>query len=225
MPYSKASYDTRKDFGNLEANIRFLFQSGVIKKNEKILEIGCGTGSLLNYLLENGYDVQGVEKSKEFIRESTILYGYLPLFPVESEKLPFADNSFDLVISFDVFEHLPDSDGHLLEVARVLKPDGYYLLQTPNKYTNTIFETIRWKSFTKWRDDHCSLHSYREIVERLRRNRFEPEFYDIAVVNDFFRHKVYRYLGKPGLILLDIMNHDKLPISLRTGFYIKARKM
>ena len=74
---------------------------------------------------------------------------------------------FDLVLSFDVIEHIPDTERHLLEVRRVLKPGGSYLLQTPNKWTNSIFETIRWRSVSKWRVDHCSLHTYRQLRQRL----------------------------------------------------------
>ena len=33
------------------------------------------------------------------------------------------------------------------------------LVQTPSKWPNTLFETIRWKSLTRWRDDHCALHT------------------------------------------------------------------
>ena len=75
------------------------------------------------------------------------------------DRLGFSDSTFDLVLSFDVFEHIADSDAHLAEVARVLRPGGAYALQTPNKWTNSVFETIRWRSVTAWKADHCSLHS------------------------------------------------------------------
>jgi hypothetical protein len=42
-------------------------------------------------------------------------------------------------------------------------------------------------------------------------------------VTDFFRWKVRRYLGRPGLLLLRIANPDKFPLALRTNFYVKAR--
>ena len=112
----------------------------------------------------------------------------------------------------------------LREVARVLVPGGQYLLQTPNKWTNTVFETIRWRSFTAWRADHCALHSYRQIIRRFGRHGFTTTFYPIPVVTDFFRWKVRRYLGAPGLALLAIVNPDRLPMPLRTNFYIKAVK-
>lgn len=218
-------FDKRTEFGNLDANISFLKETHEINKQKKILEIGSGTGGMLNYLHSQGYDVRGIELKQSRIEISQKLYGNLPLELVTSEILPFPDNSFDVVISFDVFEHIPNSDKHLQEVNRILNTGGFYLLQTPNKFTNIIFETIKWKSLTKWQTEHCSLHSYWSIVKRFEKNNFEAiEFYDIHIVTEFFKLKIQRYMGQLGLYLLKIINPDKLPLSLRTNFYLKARK-
>ena len=85
-----------------------------------------------------------------------------------------------------------------------------------------VFETIRWRSFTTFRVDHCSLHSYREIQARFARHGFDTEFFDIPVVTDFFKWKVKRYLGWPGLMALKVFNPDRFPRALRTNFYVKA---
>jgi hypothetical protein len=106
----------------------------------------------------------------------------------------------------------------------VLVPGGRYLLQTPNKWTNTVFETIRWRSLTSWRDDHCALHTYGQLQRRLARHGFEVRFHDIPVVNDFFRRKLRHYVGPVGPTLLAILNPDRLPLSLRTNFYVEATK-
>jgi ubiquinone/menaquinone biosynthesis C-methylase UbiE len=201
-----------------------LNKTGVLSKQKKLLEIGSGVGGMLAFLYKEGYDIQGIDLRETLIDKSKKIYGNLPLSLVNSEILPFEDNSFDIVMSFDVFEHIPNSDKHLSEVCRVLKKDGCYLLQTPNKSTNSIFETIRWRSFTKWRESHCSLHSYREVIGRFRKNDFDIEFYDIPVVNDFFKNKVSRYLGRFGLFILTIINPDKLPEAFKPNFYIKAHK-
>jgi SAM-dependent methyltransferase len=212
------------EFGNLDANLRFLEKTGLIRAGLHALEIGCGAGSLLHRLRESGLDIVGVETSAQRIAEGRGAYGPLPVEHVSGPALPFPDEQFDVVLSFDVFEHIPDSDRHLAEVHRVLKPGGWYLLQTPNKWTNSIFETIRWRSFSRWKMDHCSLHSYAQLRDRLRRHGFNVAFDDVKVVTPYFRQKVRRYLGPAGPALLAVVNPDRLPLPLRTNFYVRARK-
>ncbi|MBF0154793.1 MAG: class I SAM-dependent methyltransferase [Magnetococcales bacterium] len=49
----------------------------------------------------------------------------------DAQRLPFADASFDLVVAFDIFEHLPDDQGSMREVWRVLRPGGHVLFNVP----------------------------------------------------------------------------------------------
>lgn len=214
---------TPPQYGNLEANLRFVDRTGVVGPGVRVLEIGTGTGAMLRALIERGADARGVELRQDLIDAAQGHYGPLPIQRVDGTTLPFDRASFDVVVSFDVFEHIPDTDAHLREVSRVLRPGGWYLIQTPNRYTNVVFETIRWRSFTRFRADHCSLHSLSELRERLRRHRFEPHAYDIPVVNAFFRDKVRTYAGWPGTLALAVVNPDRLPLSWRTNFYVAAR--
>lgn len=210
-------------FGNLEANLRFIRDTGVLKPGVRILEIGSGTGSLLSRLRAEGYDAVGVDVNARLLEEARRWHGDLPVQQVDGTALPFPDGSFDIVMSFDVFEHIPDSDAHLREVRRVLRDGGSYLVQTPNKWMNSVFETIRWRSFTRWRADHCSLHSLAELHRRMARHGFRIEAYDVPVVNDFFRQKVRTYMGWPGSALLAVVNPDRLPLAWRTNLYVAAR--
>lgn len=219
--------DTRqapRQFGNIEANLRFIDATGVVRRSAHVLEIGTGTGSLLHELLERGCVAQGVERNEQLIAEARRWFGPLPIHWVDGVALPFPDASFDVVVSFDVFEHIPDSDAHLDEVRRVLRPGGAYLIQTPNKWTNVVFETIRWRSFTRFREDHCSLHTLGELTARLAAHGFTSRAYDIPVVNQFFREKVRRYLGIPGVVALRIVNPDRLPLGWRTNMYVHATR-
>jgi len=218
------TFRQRDDFGPFNANIQFVEKTDLLSREAKILEIGSGKGRLLNHYVKLGYDIRGVEINREYIAASRVLFGELPLTPVDSERLPADDASLDLVMSFDVFEHIPDTDAHLREVTRILKPGGTYLLQTPNKWTNTVFETFRWKSLTAWKVQHCSLHSFRELRRRCEKHGLSVTFYDIPLVDDFFRFKVEAYLGKAGLALIKVINPDALPLPLRTNFFITARK-
>jgi len=213
-----------QQFGNQEANLAFLDATGLLEPTLAFLEIGSGTGSLLHLLRARGLDVRGVELNPDLIAAGRRHFGALPIGAVSGVTLPFDDRSFDVVMSFDVFEHIPDSDAHLREVSRVLRPGGSYLIQTPNKWTNVVFETIRWRSFTRFRQDHCSLHTLGELERRLRRHGFTPRVYDVPVVNDFFRGKVRQYVGVPGIVALRLFNPDRLPRRLRTNLYVQAVK-
>jgi SAM-dependent methyltransferase len=212
-----------RHLGNLDANLRFLEETRLLTQNAEILEIGSGTGALLHELRTRGLRAQGVELRDAFIDQARAWYGDLPITRVTSLALPFRDKSFDVVMSFDVFEHIADSDGHLREVARVLRPGGSYVLQTPNRWTNVVFETIRWRSLTAWKDEHCSLHTLAELDARLRRHGFDSvRAFDIPVVNDFFRAKVRRYAGVPGALALRLVNPDRFPLRFRTNLYVQA---
>ena len=112
------------EFGNLDANVRFLEGSGLLRPGLRVLEIGCGTGTLLQRLHARGLDIVGVETSAARIEESRRTYDALPIHQISGAALPFPSEHFDIVLSFDVFEHIPDSDAHLTEVSRVLKPGG-----------------------------------------------------------------------------------------------------
>jgi 2-polyprenyl-3-methyl-5-hydroxy-6-metoxy-1,4-benzoquinol methylase len=219
-----AAPDGPRQFGNNESNLRFIEATGVLTADAEVLEIGSGTGVLLHTLLSRGANIRGVELRQELIDEGRRWFGELPIQRVAGVRLPFRDASFDVVMSFDVFEHIPDSDAHIEEVRRVLRPGGAYILQTPNKWTNIIFETIRWRSFTKFRADHCSLHTLAELTERLNRHGFTTRAYDIPVVNEFFRGKVRQHLGAIGHAAIGVINPDRLPLALRTNLYVRAKK-
>lgn len=213
-----------QQFGNFEANLRFVDATRALARGARVLEIGAGTGAMLHALRERGMMAEGVELREDLIEEARRWYGSLPLQKVTGTALPFPNETFDVVVSFDVFEHIADSDAHLDEVRRVLRGGGVYLIQTPNKWTNVIFETIRWRSFTRFREDHCSLHSLGQLTRRLEKRGFTARAYDIPVVNAFFRDKVRRYVGRVGLVALSIVNPDRLPLGMRTNLYICARK-
>ncbi len=104
------------------------------KTGDKILDIGCGTGSLLEKI--NGLakaELIGIDFSKTMIKtakakkssnfESNI--GYLV---ADSSELPFNENYFDSVISTISFHHYPDQPKSLREINRVLKPSGRFYL-------------------------------------------------------------------------------------------------
>jgi ubiquinone/menaquinone biosynthesis C-methylase UbiE len=103
------------------------------KVNGNLLEVGCGEGRGIDWLLPKveNYSaidkiVTVVEKLKAKHPEGNIISGNIP-------PLPFRDNTFDCVVSFQVIEHIKDDHSFLKEINRVLKPGGFALISTPNR--------------------------------------------------------------------------------------------
>ena len=113
----------------LEEFLRQIIQNPKSKiQNPKILDVGCGTGANLEMLAQFG-ESEGVDVSDdalEFCRRKG-----LKVHKGLAEKLPFADESFDLVTALDVVEHLDDDATGLKEMRRVLKTDGRALIFVP----------------------------------------------------------------------------------------------
>ncbi len=103
--------------------------SGIKGTRPRILDIGCGTGANLIMLSEYG-DAEGVDISLDAIAFCH-QRGLQNVKHGAAEKLPYADETFDLVTGLDVVEHLDDDVAGLREMRRVLKPQGRALLFVP----------------------------------------------------------------------------------------------
>ncbi len=94
----------------------------------RLLEIGCGMGTDLLQFARGGAEVTGVDltaRSIEISRQHFAVYGARGDFAIaDGERLPFADSSFEVVYSNGVLHHMPDTEGAVREVHRVLRPGG-----------------------------------------------------------------------------------------------------
>jgi ubiquinone/menaquinone biosynthesis C-methylase UbiE len=220
--WSKELAAGKEQRGNLQTNLEFLTQTGLLTPNDKILEIGCGIGSVVNELSEQGYNITGTDISSKAITYGLEKYPDIHLEVQPAEALPYENESFDTVLSFDLFEHIAKIDKHVSEVFRVLRNGGYYLFQTPNKYSNVVFETLYHKSF-KWRRAHPSLHTPKQLKRRLSEHGFEMQFVKMNPVNEFTISKLRKKFGPLSNIFKHI-NFCRLPLSLQTNLYVIARK-
>jgi SAM-dependent methyltransferase len=97
-----------------------------------VLDVGCGSGSVLAALRSPSRRLCGVEMSPDAARSLQALgiEGYA--VDLETDRLPFNDAEFDVVLCYDVLEHVFAPSRLLQEIRRVLRPDGTALLCVPN---------------------------------------------------------------------------------------------
>lgn len=98
-----------------------------------LLEVGCGEGRGIPWMLPHIASYSAIDKISEAIE---VLKGKYPVGKFVAGNLPplpYEDNSFNAVISFQVIEHIEDDAFFLKEIHRVLRPGGVALVTTPNR--------------------------------------------------------------------------------------------
>lgn len=216
----------KKELGNIKSSIDYFLKFN-ISKNTKILDIGCNYGSLIYNLYRKGYkNIQGIDINKNSTTQGKKSYKKISqkIQVYNGEKIPFKNKSFDIVLMFDVIEHIPQVEKFLKkEVYRVLKKGGIFIFQTPNKYVNIPWEIINQRSFNKWKEYHCSLQtkiSLRKILEQAGFQEIVIE--KNTILTEHNKNKVKRKIGVFGLPLLYIL--QIIPLSLYPNLWGYARK-
>jgi SAM-dependent methyltransferase len=115
--------------------------------HSKTLDYGCGQGEIVERLLARGTDAYGCDdfyeggSYKGAVRPK--LFEERRIREMVDNRIPFDDGFFDVVVHNQVFEHVPDTNLAVSEIARVLKPGGTIL---------AIFPDDSW-----WREGHCGI--------------------------------------------------------------------
>lgn len=144
---------------------RNLLRYRLIKKyvpQGSIFDIGCGFGHFLLAGRQLGYDVAGVETSKanvRFVREQ------LGIAVEENDFFQVAETkTYDLVTAWDVLEHIDGADRMVEKAARILKPDGYFILQVPQ--LDSFFSRLLGSRWWAMGLDHVNYFS-KQTIQRL----------------------------------------------------------
>jgi ubiquinone/menaquinone biosynthesis C-methylase UbiE len=149
--------DRRRFFRNLERD-RYArepyihaFARFARGRGRDVLEVGVGAGTDFVNWVRHGAQAQGVDltlRGVELTRERLSLEGlHAEVRIADAERLPFADESFDIVYSYGVLHHSPDTAHAIREVERVLRPGGTALVM--------IYHVPSWVGFMLW-TLHCA---------------------------------------------------------------------
>jgi ubiquinone/menaquinone biosynthesis C-methylase UbiE len=147
-------------------------------KPQRVLDVGCGDGVQARFLASPG-QVVGLDLSLNRLRRALDVNP--PPFQAMSadvSRLPFRDESFDAVVCGQLIEHLTAPDVALAEMARVLRPGGHVLIDTPSKtnVVDALFKLFLGKNAT-WGlymdPTHVAFYDKSEVLGMLRRAGFD----------------------------------------------------
>ncbi|QGA55489.1 methyltransferase domain-containing protein [Sulfolobus sp. E5-1-F] len=172
------------------------------RKKESILEIGCGTGeNLYNYVswfgFNKAYCVEIATAAEDKIKEK----GINPLIlDVNTDKIPLANSSIDVIIFEEVIEHLYNSDLVMSEIKRLLRSeDGILILSTPNlsSWINRLVLLLGYQPFSH---DVSFLGGFGRIKYKTQTNGHIKSFTLRAMINylSFFNFKILEINGVEG---------------------------
>ena len=157
------------------------------KPNDKILDIGTGPGRMAKRVIERGARVWGLDKSFKMLlqaKKKRISPGKYALIHTDiSNPLPFKNGSFDSAYCVRVLKYVPNYEGVIKEVSRVLKSEGTFVLEISNKYS--------WERILRF-------------LDIFRRDK--PKRYRL-----FYKSEIIKLLEKHGFNVIETQALHKLP--------------
>ncbi len=142
------------------------------KKQIRVLDVGCGVGTLSLYLGTLGAQVHGVDISPRAINLATAARDKLALSNVTFAvgQVTKGRGNFDLVICSEVIEHVPNQDAFLQLLQSNLKPGGVLYLSTPST-ENVLYRLGFYQEFDQ-RVGHLRRYTPKSLTAHLRRAGF-----------------------------------------------------
>ena len=157
-----------------------------IKEDGQILDIGCGGGANIDRLLQRAPKgvIQGIDYSSVSVAKSSkvnakaIAEGRCKVQEASVVKLPFSENTFDLVTAFETIYFWPDIEHCFGEVKRVLKPGGQFVIVNESDGSGPM--DAKWESLIE------GMHTYKP--EEIRLHLSNAGFMGINIRKDEAKH-------------------------------------
>ncbi|MEK6564934.1 MAG: class I SAM-dependent methyltransferase [Candidatus Omnitrophota bacterium] len=120
-----------------------------ISQNDCCLDAGCGEGYGTKLLSSAVKKIVGIDIDKKIIGKASKKYaGNNRAYQLyDGKTIPFADNYFDMIVSFHAIEHIKNDIGFIDEMYRVLKDNGRLIITTPNKAIRLAGNMPSWNVF------------------------------------------------------------------------------
>jgi ubiquinone/menaquinone biosynthesis C-methylase UbiE len=171
-----------------------------LPKRSKILDVGCGTAHLTNWIKEKGFNVYGVEPSAEMFNYAKLNFPEIEIKQGISSKIPYPDNYFDLIVAFEVLRYLDKEENRksFEEFYRILKPKGRFFITQVNLFSTDFYfifhhlKSVIYK-VTNSTHHHCNFTTSGEQIKEVKKAGFS----DVYTVGRFMgTTRIFYKFGK-----------------------------
>jgi ubiquinone/menaquinone biosynthesis C-methylase UbiE len=138
-----------------------------LPKGSRILDVGCGTAHLTNWIQDKGFEVYGIEPSENMLAHARKNFPGIEIKKGVSSNIPYPGSYFDLVIAIEVLRYLDENDNiaTLNEFNRVLKNGGDFFVTQVNLFSTDLYIVFHrlkgiWHKLRNRPHPYCNFTTY-----------------------------------------------------------------
>jgi len=201
------------------------------EKKGKIIDLGCSTGTFLSVAKERGWNVYGIELSTWAVSEAKRLHQLdIKQGSIIAALKNFSDNYFDVVVLFDVIEHL-EAPGPFIHMAvQKLRPGGMLVITTPNiESVMARFTKERWYAIVPSHLIYFSPKTVKQLLHRYSLQAIDIQthtrFFSLGYIGfrlQGFSSIIFRIIGV--LLKQSLLKGIVIPINFRAEMEVYATK-
>ena len=191
--YNKIAQEYDKEFGNDYSDTPYVDKFLNYLEGKKVLDIGCGVGNLTKYIMDKGFNVEGIDLSKEMLNIAKQKYSDIKFYEMNMKEITLRKKYDGIMLDYSLF-HLTKK-----EVIEVL-PKYYDLLNSNGKILLILQygqgERIVNEPLKEGLKIFINYYSQDEIIEILKNNRFKILYTDLKKSESEFE------LGNDKLVII-----------------------
>ena len=207
---------------------RYLWLTGLLhsQPGQRLLDVSCGNGYLLQAAARRGLEITGVDISSKALDHARRRAPHARVVCADAERLPFADASFDRVTNIGSLEHYAHPERGVAEMARILKPDGLALVLLPNAYGLLGNISHVWRHGDVFVDDqplqrYATRAAWTRLLEGNGLTVVSTRRYERELPRTW--SDLWRYLRRP-LSLMRALASPLVPLNLSNCFVFACRR-
>jgi SAM-dependent methyltransferase len=166
-------------------------------KKRSILEIGCSIGAVASLLFEKGFEVDATDISSFAVTRAKKLSPKINFFTYDVEKAMRGKKKYDVIIAFEVVEHLAQPEKALRNMFNLLHTGGYVVISTPFPYDWAYADPT-----------HINVKYPDEWLQMLKKTGFKKvSFYKFSLIPFFYRFNRHLQIIMPFHIPVSFINN------------------